>query len=84
MESSKLEGASIEVIRPVTINVTVSGRARREDGKYNVKWFDGTIKVIEVPEFQYTSYNFMTSLQQVTTLYQLNSNTILSIKLKTI
>ena len=82
-ETKQLDG-TVEIIKPVTVRVYLSGRARRDDGKYNVKWFDGTIKVIDNPDFEYTGYNFNRALQEVTALYQLNNNTILTIKLSTI
>jgi hypothetical protein len=79
-----MEEVRIDVIKPVTIRIVVSGRARREDGNYNIQWFDNTIKVISTQEFQYVVMDFMQALREVTTLYQLNSKSILSLSLKTI
>jgi hypothetical protein len=80
----EIETPKIDVFKPVMIRVKVSGRARREDGKYAINWFDRTIKVIEQPDFEYSGMDFMKALQEVTALYQLNRDSILKITLRTI
>ena len=80
----ELEAPKIDIIKPVTVKVRVSGKAKREDGKYLVKWFDNTIKVLDYPDFEFNPTTFVEGIQQVMGLYQLNSESILSVKISTI
>lgn len=84
MEETKEIEPTIEIIKPVVITIEINGKARRDDNKYNVVWFDRTIKTIDYPTFTYNIYDFNRALQEVTAIYQLNADKIISIKLKTI
>jgi hypothetical protein len=84
MEELKQEEPKIEIYKPVRITIELSGYAMNKNNQFVIRWFDNTEKVTEVRKLQYYEYDFNLALQQVATLYQLNSDKILTIKLSTI
>jgi hypothetical protein len=82
--SSISDNSNIEIIKPVTVRISVSGRARGEDGKYKIKWFDNSVKELKSATFSYSETDFGRAINQISRLYQLNKESILKIELKTI
>lgn len=74
----------IEIQIPIKVNIIFNGRARQQDNKYHIRWFDNTEKVIELDKLQYFGYNIQQVLQEVNALYQLNPRMIVEVKINNI
>jgi len=64
--------------------MVLSGKAKREDSTYLIKWIDGTDKIIRDQTFRYdTTGTLLSALGDVAQLCRLNEG-LLEIKMKTI
>ncbi len=79
-----MEETRIEIINPVKTRISLSGRARQEDGNFKIVWFDNTIKTINASEVEWMGYDMQQTIEQIRILTILNKGVILKINIKTI
>jgi hypothetical protein len=74
----------IELMIPIKVQIRLSGKVRRADNNYIIRWFDNTDKVVNTLDIAYFGYNMQQVLQEITALYQLNPRLILETKISMI